>query len=210
MSAIARRDFGKLLNAGEILEAIRSAGRELELDREHGVELRLTGSEVLNYEELQLVAREGRIVAVVSLALFTLAVFFALRSAGVVAAQIATLVAGLVWTNAFAAAAVGHLNQVSAVFNVLIIGLGGELGIHFCLRYAELVGHGQLAPRGPGGDGDQHRELPRLERGHDGDRLPGLPADGLPGRGGARPDLRGGGAALPAWRRSPCSPRCSP
>ena len=142
VSAIARQDFGKLLNGGDIIEAIRSAGRELKLDREHGVELRLTGSEVLNYEELQLVSSEGQVVAVVSLALFTFAVFFALRSGAVVAAQVATLVAGLVWTNAFAAAAVGHLNQVSAVFNVLIVGLGGEFGIHYCLRYAELLGQG--------------------------------------------------------------------
>jgi hypothetical protein len=35
------------------------------------------------------------------------------------------------------------LNQVSATFNVLIIGLGGELGIHFCLRYAELAAKGR-------------------------------------------------------------------
>jgi uncharacterized protein len=107
-----------------------------------GVRFRLTGTEVLNFEEQQTVSVEGRVVGVASLALFTFAVYFALRSTGVVAAQVGALVASLVWTNAFAAAAIGQLNQVSAVFNVLVISLGGELGIHFCLRYAEAAASG--------------------------------------------------------------------
>jgi hypothetical protein len=142
VSAIAHPDYGALLNAEPILAAVRAAVRELELDGDHGVEVRLTGTEVLNHEELQIVSSQGKLVGVAAFVLFTCAVFFALRSFGVVLAQVATLVASLVWTNAFAAAAVGQLNQVSVAFNVLIIGLGGELGIHFCLRYAELAGRG--------------------------------------------------------------------
>ena len=44
---------------------------------------------------------------------------------------------------AFAAATVGSLNQISAAFNVLIIGLGVEFGIHFCMRYSELRAAGR-------------------------------------------------------------------
>jgi len=143
VSAIARRSFGELLNAEPVLEALRAETKALAAsDVGAGVGFRLTGTEVLNYEELQTVSVEGRVVGVVSLALFTFAVYFALRSAGVVAAQVGALVASLLWTNAFAAAAIGELNQVSAVFNVLVVGLGGELGIHFCLRYAELAESG--------------------------------------------------------------------
>jgi hopanoid biosynthesis associated RND transporter like protein HpnN len=143
VSAIARRDFGQLLNAETAIAAIRAETAALgETEAGAGVEFRLTGTEVLNYEELQTVSIEGRVVGVVSLLLFTFAVYFALRSTGVVAAQVGALVASLIWTNAFAAAAIGQLNQVSAVFNVLVVGLGGELGIHFCLRYAELASGG--------------------------------------------------------------------
>jgi hypothetical protein len=38
---------------------------------------------------------------------------------------------------------VGQLNQISAAFNVLIVGLGGELGIHFSMRYLELLSSGR-------------------------------------------------------------------
>jgi hopanoid biosynthesis associated RND transporter like protein HpnN len=142
VSAIARRNYGQLLNAEPVVAAVQRAAAELELTPEHGVEVRLTGTEVLNYEELEVVANQGRWVGIAAFVLFGVAVSFALRSPGVVLAQLAALVASLLWTNAFAAAAVGELNQVSVVFNVLIVGLGGELGIHFCLRYAELVGQG--------------------------------------------------------------------
>ena len=104
--------------------------------------VRITGTEVLNYEELEVVAVQGQLAAVASLVLFTVAVCFALRSLRVLLALVASLVASLVWTNAFAAAAIGQLNQVSVAFNVLIVGLGGELGIHFCLRYEELAAEG--------------------------------------------------------------------
>ena len=141
VSAIARRDFGVLLSAEPAIEAIRGDTEALAAAGA-GARFRLTGTEVLNYEELQTVSVEGRVVGVVSLVLFTFAVYFALRSTGVVVAQVGALVASLFWTNAFAAAAIGQLNQVSAVFNVLVVGLGGELGIHFCLRYAELAATG--------------------------------------------------------------------
>ncbi len=143
VSASPRLDFAELLNAAPAVAAIRQAARELALDRDHGVEVRVTGNAVLNFEELQVVETQGRLIAVVSFVLFTGAVFFALRSTRVIVALATSLFVSLVWTNAFAAATVGHLNQVSAAFNVLIIGLGGELGIHFCMRYAELVAQGR-------------------------------------------------------------------
>src|SRR5262249_40010942 len=42
-----------------------------------------------------------------------------------------------------AALTVRDLNVVSAAFNVLIVGLGGEFGIHFAMRYVELVASGR-------------------------------------------------------------------
>ena len=86
---------------------------------------------------------QGKLVALAALVLFTAAVFLAVRSTRVLVALVVSLIVSLVWSNAFAAAAIGHLNQVSAAFNVLIIGLGGELGIHFCMRYAELAAQGR-------------------------------------------------------------------
>ncbi|HVP30723.1 MAG TPA: MMPL family transporter [Myxococcota bacterium] len=138
-----QRNFGELLYTEPVIAAIQEAVRTLELDPAHGVRVRLTGSDVLNYEELEAVQFQGKFVALLSLALFTIAVFFALRSVRMVFALVASLIVSLAWTNAFATVAIGHLNQVSAVFNVLIVGLGGEFGIHVCMRYAELLGKGR-------------------------------------------------------------------
>lgn len=135
--------FDQLLFAEPAVNAIREAAKELNLTPERGVRVRITGSEVLNYEELQVVEVQGKLVAVAALVLFTAAVFLAVRSTRVLFSLVISLVVSLVWSNAFAAASIGHLNQVSAAFNVLIIGLGGELGIHFCMRYAELAAQGR-------------------------------------------------------------------
>lgn len=141
-----RRDYEDLLFTEPVMTAVRAAVRELGLDGAHGVRVRITGNDVLNYDELRVVEVQGKVVGAVSLLLFTGIVFFALRSARTVLALVASLVASLLWTNAFATVAIGHLNQVSAVFNVLIVGLGGEFGIHVCMRYAELLGKGRPRP----------------------------------------------------------------
>lgn len=143
ISILPNASFDELLFAEPAIRTIRAAVAELGLDAERGVRVRLTGSTVLNYEELTVVETQGKVLAVAALVLFTATVYFALRSWRVLVALVASLVASLIWTNAFAAAVVGHLNQVSATFNVLIVGLGGELGIHVCMRYAELVAKGR-------------------------------------------------------------------
>jgi len=55
---------------------------------------------------------------------------------------VASLLVSLVWSNGIAAATVRDLNIISAAFNVLIVGLGGEFGIHFAMRYIELAARG--------------------------------------------------------------------
>ena len=136
-------DYSSLLNAAPHVQAIRDAAAALGLTPDRGVRVRITGDPVLNYEELLAIGRQFHIIAVVSFVLFTAVVFVALRSLRVVLALVASLLAGLLWSNAFAALSVGSLNQISACFNVLIIGLGGELQIHMCMRYLELIAAGR-------------------------------------------------------------------
>ncbi len=138
-----RVDFGELAYAKPAVRAIREAARELELDPEHGVRVRITGDPILNLEDQSSLARQGPLAGAVSLVLFGLAALWAVRSVRTVLAMVGSLVVALVWTNAFAAAAVGHLNQISVAFNVLLVGLGGEFGIHLCTSYAELVAAGR-------------------------------------------------------------------
>jgi hopanoid biosynthesis associated RND transporter like protein HpnN len=136
-------------NTGEIppdapeLVAVRDAIKALDLPPDGAVRARVTGEPVMNGEELIAVANQTWHVAVISTVLFTLAVVFALRSFRTVLALVTSLLVSLVWSNGIAAVTVRDLNIISAAFNVLIVGLGGEFGIHFAMRYIELVTGGR-------------------------------------------------------------------
>jgi hypothetical protein len=140
-------DSMTLEGAAPELTAIREAARALGLGPERGIRVRVTGEPVLNYEELQAVATQSWHVAVVSVVLFIGTVTFALRVPRLVLALVGSLLVSLVWSNGVAAATVGKLNTISAAFNVLIVGLGGEFGIHFAMRFAELVTRGRTRTR---------------------------------------------------------------
>jgi hypothetical protein len=141
------RDSMTLEGSAPELAAIRDAARALGLGPEQGIRVRITGEPVLNYEELQAVARQSWHVAIVSVVLFIGTVSFALRVPRIILALIGSLLVSLVWSNGVAAATVGTLNTISAAFNVLIVGLGGEFGIHFAMRHAELLAGGRSRTR---------------------------------------------------------------
>jgi hopanoid biosynthesis associated RND transporter like protein HpnN len=116
---------------------VRRLARELGLDPQHGVRVRLTGSVSLNDEQfttLQQGAVESTVLSLLSVCALLLA---AVRSLKLVGAILATLVAGLVLTGAFAALAIGSLNLISVAFGVLFIGLGVDFGIQFSVRYRD-------------------------------------------------------------------------
>lgn len=135
-------DFKRLFAAGPAIDKIRNLSAKLGLDLAHGVRVRITGALALSHEELKSLG-EGMVVSsILSLVLVGFVVHFGLRSARLVVASMLTLVAGLIWTTAFAAFAVGSLNLISIAFAVLYIGLGIDYSVHFCLRYRELVAQG--------------------------------------------------------------------
>jgi hopanoid biosynthesis associated RND transporter like protein HpnN len=136
-------DVGEISPDAPELEAVRAAIRELEIGPERGLRARISGEPVMNGEELTAVAGQTLRVAVISTILFTAAVVFALRSTRTVVALVGSLLVSLVLSNGIAAITVRDLNIISAAFNVLIVGLGGEFGIHFAMRYIELVSRGE-------------------------------------------------------------------
>ena len=134
---------GTLASGAPELDVIDAARRDLGLTRDRGFTVRITGEPVMNYEELGAVAKQSRFVAVVSFLLFSATIVLALRKARVVAAVCGSLAVSLLWSNGVAAATVGDLNMISAAFNVLIVGLGGEFGIHYAMRYMEFAAQGR-------------------------------------------------------------------
>jgi hopanoid biosynthesis associated RND transporter like protein HpnN len=131
-------DFEVFLPGGPGLSRIREVASELGLTPERGVTVRVTGNPVLNYEEMIGIAWDVAGGGVVCFVFVALVLWFALRSIRITIAALVTLIVGLVWTAAFATAAIGHLNLLSISFAVLFIGLGIDFGIHLGMNYAAL------------------------------------------------------------------------
>ncbi len=139
-------DFGSLRPAQAAMESIRRLAAEADLDPDHGLRVRLTGSAALATEELQSVEEGMGLAAVLSLCLVIGLLFAGMRSVRLALAILITLVMGLVWTAGFAFAAIGQLNLISVAFAVLFIGLSVDFGIHFGLRYKEGIDRGADHP----------------------------------------------------------------
>jgi hopanoid biosynthesis associated RND transporter like protein HpnN len=137
-----RLDFSKLIPAKAAMQAVQRFARELKINRDNGIRLRITGDVALEYEEMQSVSRGAVIAGILALVLVGVVLFIGLGSPRLVLSTLVTLVMGLIWTAGFATAAVGHLNMISVAFGVLYIGLGVDYAIHFCLRYKELIAQG--------------------------------------------------------------------
>ena len=122
--------------AGAAIAVARQAVADLGL-ADAGVTVRFTGSPALETEELATVSTGAGTAGLLSLVLVSILLYWGIRSGRQIAAILITLVAGLITTAGFAAAAIGHLNMISVAFAVLFVGLAVDFGIHFVLRYRE-------------------------------------------------------------------------
>ncbi len=130
-------DFGSIFAAAGPMAEIRRIAADNDLDPDHGVTIRLTGNPVLNYEEMAGLLWDIGLGGVITFCFVVVVLFRALRSVRLVIASVATLLAGLVWTGAFAAGTVGALNLVSVAFAILFIGLGVDFAIHLGMAYVD-------------------------------------------------------------------------
>jgi hopanoid biosynthesis associated RND transporter like protein HpnN len=128
-------DYDALEPGARASAAIRQIAKDLHLAEQYGVRVRLTGPVALSDEEFGSVAKGAGWSTSLSFAAVCLILFFALRSARLIAAILVTLVVGLITTAAFATAAVGHLNLISVAFAVLFVGIAVDFGIQFSVRY---------------------------------------------------------------------------
>jgi hopanoid biosynthesis associated RND transporter like protein HpnN len=130
-------DFGSIFAAAAPMAEIRRIAEENGLVPERGVKVRLTGNPVINYEEMAGLLWDIGLGGVLTFGFVVVVLARALRSLRLVVASVVTLLVGLVWTAAFAAATVGALNLVSVAFAILFIGLGVDFAIHLGMAYLE-------------------------------------------------------------------------
>jgi len=102
-----------------------------------GVTAGLTGTPVLEHEEMATSQKDIALATVVSLVLTVVLLLVAFRGVlNTIAAMVSLLVA-VALSFGFATLAVGHLNILSMVFAIMLIGIGIEYGIQLVLRYQE-------------------------------------------------------------------------
>ncbi len=130
-----RLDFATLGAGREAMGTVRDIADELDLTDDPTVDIRITGTAALAYEEMQTVYRGMLWIGPLAVLLVIGVLYLALRSTTLVAATVFTLGIGLALTVGFATLAVGHLNMISIAFAVLYVGLGADFAIHFVLRY---------------------------------------------------------------------------
>jgi len=124
----------ELLPNKETIENIRSTVNSYKTS---SVNIRLTGGEVLAYEELKSVSNANLKAIPLSIILVAIILYFGLGSFRLLFACLTTLLLGLIITTGFAAITIGELNLISIAFAVLYIGLGIDFAIHMALRFKE-------------------------------------------------------------------------
>ncbi len=130
-----RLDFGALEPGAAASGAVRSFARAAFAGT--GATLRLTGPTPLADEEFSTVAENYEINMIGTILAVTAILVLALRSAKLIFAVLATLLAGLAITSWLGLFLIGTLNLISVAFAVLFIGLGVDFGIQFTTRYRQ-------------------------------------------------------------------------
>jgi hopanoid biosynthesis associated RND transporter like protein HpnN len=111
-----------------------------------GIKGGLTGVPVLEYEEMTTSRRDIELATALSLSLTVILLLVAFRGFLNVIAAMVSLITGICLSFGLATITVGHLNILSMVFAVMLIGLGIEYGIQVVLRYQEELRAGADAP----------------------------------------------------------------
>lgn len=124
-------DHGALMPGEGASEAVRAAARPLG----PGVKVALTGEAPLADEEFSTLQENIGVVGLAMLLAMLATLWFAVRSAKLVAAIVTTIVVGLVVTAAVGLLAVGRFNLISVAFVPLFVGLGVDFSIQIAVRF---------------------------------------------------------------------------
>lgn len=128
---------------GDAIDRLRQLMRETELEVP-GVNAGLTGEPVLDYDQMIQSQKDTTVASVVALALCSIIFIYGYNETGRPIKAAFCLVVGLLYTLAFAALTVGHLNVLTITFVPMLIGLAIDFGVHLITRYEEELRHGKF------------------------------------------------------------------
>lgn len=134
------KDFSTLSVIEKPLRRIRADIQLTELDFKGRVSAGLTGRPALQADEMATTNKDMLNASIFALIGVALLFIFFFREITRPALTMLTLLMAMGWTYGFVALTLGHLNLLSTVFALVLIGLGVDFGIHFLHRYQEELG----------------------------------------------------------------------
>jgi hopanoid biosynthesis associated RND transporter like protein HpnN len=145
LTVLPVKESGSFVPAEKAIAAVRAEIRKVSGDpRFAGVKAGLTGVPVLEHEEMSTSQRDIALATVISIVLTVILLLFAFRGVMNAFAAMVSLLVAIALTFGMTTLVVGHLNILSMVFAVMLIGIGIEYGIQIVLRYQEELSGGRL------------------------------------------------------------------
>ncbi len=132
-----RKTAGTIQALSEALASIRSLIKGVSAKYPQ-IQAGLTGIDVVEADETQAIIADSAKASVIACVLIALVLVGAFYSLWTPLLAIAALLVGIAWSFGFLTLAVGHLQVLSMVFAVILLGLGVAYGIHLISRI-ELV-----------------------------------------------------------------------
>ncbi|HEY6838333.1 MAG TPA: MMPL family transporter, partial [Geobacteraceae bacterium] len=144
LTVLPVRDDTSFMPSAAAIDALRrEIGALTKLPEFKGVTVGITGTPVLEHEEMVTSERDITLATVITLVLTIVLLLFAFRGIANTVAAMVSLAVAVSLSFGFATLAVGHLNILSSVFAVMLIGIGIEYGIQVVLRYQEELARGR-------------------------------------------------------------------
>ena len=122
-----------------VAAAIRSAIEETK-QAFPTVDAGLTGVPVIEADETEVTMIDSTICSIVAVSIISVLLIVAFHGVPMPILAVVSLLVGVAWSFGFLTLAIGHLQLLSVVFTVILLGLGIDFGIHLISRY-ELVRH---------------------------------------------------------------------
>ncbi len=104
------------------------------------VDFGLTGIEVIEADETRAATRDSMITSIAAATLIAILLVTAFHSVRLPLLMLTSLGVGIAWSFGFLTLTIGHLQVISVVFTVILLGLGVAFGIHLSSRF-ERVRH---------------------------------------------------------------------
>jgi len=135
LSVALKRGGDSVSGVDEGISAIRRIISEMQKTRLfHGLEAGVTGIAAIENDETSQSIADSKFTSILAFALIALLLFIVFRGVRVPICAAITLLIGVGWSFGWATLAVGHLQVLSVVFTVILLGLGIDFALHLTAR----------------------------------------------------------------------------